>query len=228
MKRLMFVLALAAGLTAAPGARADYQLSLSSGVAKIANFAGDGTFSFTGPFQVGFPNSDVLNGSILGTFAISNILPDGLGESATVTTSTNAPVSLSPTKPFDGLGGEFMISDGSGNWLTADVSFVSFNSEGTSTVFNDSASVNLTNFQYNGTNADLTNLLTLSNLGDSLTGNFIFGGPTTIDQLASPGGSSTFQGTVTPVPAPASCMLFLTGSLLSGLGFLRRRIFRLA
>ena len=121
MKRLMFVLALAVGLAAAPSARADsYTMSLSSttygevsfsggrlrlqyGVVRVAVLLPDrcGGLQRSQPIRASQPLVGML-GEITGTFTIGTIYPDSIGgEFASVTTSSRRP--------------QFINSDGSGN-----------------------------------------------------------------------------------------------------------------
>lgn len=239
MKRLMWMLALTVGLTAASGARADYY---TMGIASIPDgqvvFDGKGDFYFgtvsyaTNPatytqggtsFAIGSISDPTtpsnysaigLTGYITGLFTIGSISPDALGgQSASVTTSSGA---------------QFVINDGNGHDLTANLNFSSIETDGKSTSLNETtASVNLTDFSYSGSNQNLIDL-TKHLDGGNLTVNFTFNPAMSLSSLDTTAASTTFSGTLIAAPAPPSCLLMLTGGLLSGLGYLRRRIFRLA
>ncbi len=236
MKRLMCMMALGVGLTAAPAVWADaYTMSITSGVYGEVSFNGASQFSFGttnnslysfqigaagfyDPANPGISTAVGMYGELTGTYTIGAIS----GNSASVTGS-----------------GQFIINDGNGHNLTANLSFSSItDTHHTDIGLNDAAVVNLTNFTYSGTDQNLIDL-TKHLDGGSLTVDFSFNAGYTLAQLkgtdTTKNGqqiqyplSTTFSGTMTAAPAPASCVLMLTGGLLSGLGFLRRRILRLA
>jgi len=154
-------------------------------------------YSFTITSSAGsLDNFDV--GQILGTFTIGPIALNGL----------SAPVTGS---------GELLINDGFGLDLTASLNFINISQTsigGSESVLNDNLEVNLSGFNYTGTDADL---LTLANSsGPALALDFTFAPPETLQQLSSGAFSTSYSGSIdysTAVPDSGAT------ALLIGLGF---------
>lgn len=242
MKRIGFLLAMALGASTWGSARAEL-ISFGLGVSDNAgiNFNGNnGQFTFTSGtdftitsvggtlLQSGAASKDEgMKVSILGTFQIGSISNPAPGYQTASVTTVGSP---NPA--------ELIITDKNGVQFTASLSLDSIDTVGATGGINSSLQVNLTNMSYSGTNQDLLSLLgigsaaldlsfSFSSASDNLTYLTTSGTTTSTD---SNGGTESLAGTIVadPAPAPASCILMLTGGFLSGLGFLRRRIFRLA
>jgi len=167
----------------------------------IIVFDGSGGFHFQDSsttsagygFQIGGTSMAGLLGQITGNYSIGAIVNNGGTESATVTGS-----------------GLFKIYDGA-QWFTADVQWVNISTTGTGSTLNSIATVNLMNFSYSGTNADL---LQLKGDGSGIvTVTFQFVPGRTLTALKQEGGSTSYSGTVVsvPVPEPGTVVLLLLG-----------------
>ena len=125
--------------------------------------------------------------------------------------------------------GSFRIFDGT-NLFTADVAWVDITTVLGLGGLNASATVNLTNISYAGSNAALTALVT--GTGPSALITFQFTPPQSLTQLTTDGATNftSFSGEVSlesgggdiPTPAPAGIILLATALPVLGL----RRIFR--
>ncbi len=173
-------------------------------------FDGSGGFHFVNStstsagygFQIGLGPASLtgLLGEITGNYSVGAILSSGGTETATVTGS-----------------GLFRIYDGA-QWFTADVQWVNISTTGTGSTLNSTATVNLLNFSYSGSNAGLLQLL-----GDGsgvVTITFQFNPARTLATLKAEGGSNSYSGAVASVPVPEPGTLVL---LLLGLGCLAIR-----
>jgi hypothetical protein len=185
-------------------------------------FGGSGTGSFSfipvvGPdFEIN--TSDLsgligLQGSITGTFDIGMISTGMPGQEM-------APVLGS---------GMLVIDDNDGNPLTnftADVTFEDVFTFGGVGAVQTSGTGNLSNFQYNGSLADLITLAGFPGGTQRVT--FQFGGNVSLTDLTTYVGSdgstitsTNYSSTVSTVPIPAAAWLF--GSAMFGMTFLGRR-----
>lgn len=190
-----------------------------TGTSKIS-FGGDSTFNFTPNaaghyFQVndtqnGADKSDTANsavglmGDLTGTFTIGPVSNVPGGETATVT----------------GLG-NLSIFDGStpANAFTATVDWKSIKTVDAFGGLNYLADVNLSNFSYGGTNADLLSLL---NSGAGIvTATFQFTTPTLLDTLVSTHTTTSYSGSIAATPEPGFYGLTALG--LASLTFVIRR-----
>lgn len=213
MKRWIMVLAVVAALGAGTQARADSMvLNFSSVVGAVIYFDGSGNFGFpnstvTGPwkgydFQIGSESGGDdsalgLYGNISGGFAIGTIHTVGLVEYATV----SGPGSLT-------------IDDGSGHLFSATLHWDSIESVGSGDSLNFTTLLNLTNFSYSGSDADLVELA--NSLSGVVTASFQFTASEDLYYLASNAASTSYSGSITTVPEPVSILLL--GTLLIGLG----------
>jgi len=144
-----------------------------------------------------------LLGRVDGTFAVGTIASSGGAETAPVTGAGNLSI-------FDG-----------GDTLTASLNRVNIATFGTGGIINFSGTANLTGISYGGSNADL---LALSNAGSGTqTATFQFTSPTSLTDLFGGSGTTTtsFSGSITPIPVPAALWLF--GSGLLGFTMVGRR-----
>jgi hypothetical protein len=190
------------------------------------SFDGSGNFTFTTASgngfnitgQTGLSNSVVgLDGSISGTYTIGSI------------TTTSTILGTLESAPVTGSG-TFSIFDGNGKTLTAAVDFVSIYTLGTSGALNSSGTINLSNFNYSGTNSDLTDLSSAKD--GSVTITFNFDPAVALTDLAGPNAhSNSYSGTLTAdtgpgpnvgAPEPSTALLSLIGLPIVGF-WMRRR-----
>jgi len=146
-----------------------------------------------------------LQGDLDGTFTIGTISTDGTTESA----------------PVSGLG-TFSIVDSLGFVLTADLSWVSISSNGSTAGTNLSGDVNLANFQYAGSNPDLVTVA--GHKGGVISSSFQFWSPTSLTDLTADNyqaNISQWSASVATAPEPGT--LFLAGLGLAGLGSMAAR-----
>lgn len=166
-----------------------------------------GCFSFSSgnSIQITSGTAGGFNGGITGAFGVGLINSSGPLESANV--SGTGVLSI-----FDGF-----------ETLSADLNWIDIATFGTAGSLNTTGSANLTNISYVGTNGDL---LALANAGDGInTASFQFTSPTSLTDLFTTRTSVTstsFSGSITPVPIPAAIWLFGSG-LLGMIGIARRR-----
>ena len=157
----------------------------------------------------GFPDPVLpLKGFIDGTFSFlaSDITTSGGVQNAPVTS----------------VGGLLRIDDGTGQFFTAVLDIVSISTFQTGTVLNGSAVVNLSNFSYAGTDA---NLLYLTNFpAGILTASLTFLPSQTLTTIANgtdPLSTLSYSGTLSAVPEPTFYGLLSAG--VAGLIFFARR-----
>lgn len=192
----------------------------------VIQFVGNGsgaTFTFQGPSSGSFgitaesnftSAGTLLNlmGDITGSFSYSTTGPDfvnvpGVLEQANVT--TNGPA-------------EFMIHDGSGFDFTASLLWDTITSIASGGGVSTSATVNLTNFAYQGSNEQLRELRDTT--GGNVTAHFNIGSPELdlIALAANNTNSGSFGGTlVAATPEPTQVGLLVIG-LLGIAGTIRR------
>jgi hypothetical protein len=175
------------------------------------NCGGSGTigcFSFTSPgpsIQITSGSALGAVGGISGTFGVGAIVTSGSTETASVSGA-----------------GVLSIFDGS-DTLTADLNWVDIASFATAGILNTIGTANLSNINYTGSNSDL---LALLNAGSGInTATFQFTTPTSLTTLfttRSTVTSTSFSGSISPVPVPAAVWLFGSG-LLGLVGVARRK-----
>lgn len=181
----------------------------SVGDAQIA-FNGSGGFQFQNSsttsagfgFQIGIGPASLsgLLGEITGNFSIGAIVSSGGTDTAPVTGS-----------------GLFRIYDGA-QWFSAELQWVNISTTGSGSTLNSTATVNLLNFAYTGSNAGLLGLM-----GDGsgiVTLTFQFIPPKTLADLKQQAVTNSYSGAVASVPVPEPGTLTL---LLLGLGCLAIR-----
>lgn len=155
----------------------------------------------------------ITSGSASGLFG--NI--DGVFGVGTITTVGNV-----QTAAVNGTG-TLSIIDGAYT-LTADLVWVDIFSFGVTGGTNVNGSANLTNISYGGSNADL---LALLNGGSGIqTMTYQFTSAASLTKLFTTDTSiksTSFSGSISPVPVPAAAWLFVSG-LLGLVGVVRRKV----
>jgi hypothetical protein len=157
-------------------------------------------------------NLEVTSGTASGFFGG---VSGNFGVGAITTTTT--PQGPLETASVTGTG-NLNIFDGSFT-LTADLNWVDITTFGTAGSLNTLGTANLNNILYSGSNIDL---LALASAGSGTqTATFQFSSPTSLTELFTNRSSTTstsFSGSISAVPIPASVWLFGTGLLgLAGL-----------
>lgn len=166
-----------------------------------------GCFSFSAgnSIQVTSGTASGFSGGITGLFGVGAITPSGSQETASVSGT-----------------GVLSIFDGS-QTLTADLNWIDIASFGTAGSLNTTGTANLSNIVYGGLNGDL---LALANAGDGInTASFQFTSPTSLTDIFTTSTSVTstsFSGSIAPVPLPAAVWLFGAG-FLGLIGMARRK-----
>lgn len=170
-----------------------------------------GCFYFTSGnnLEVTSGTASGLLGSVSGNFGVETI---------TTTTTPQGPLE---TAAVSGTG-NLNIFDGSFT-LTADLNWVDIATFGTAGSLNTLGTANLSNILYSGSNIDL---LALANAGSGTqTATFQFSSPTSLTDLFTNSlsiTSTSFSGSISAVPVPASIWLFGTG-VLGLAGFTRKK-----
>ncbi len=208
MKNIHLLAAVCAGMIAcyvapATAVTIDYSNTSSSSVNldPADNCGGSGT---VGCFSFSAGNSIQITSGTAAGFAggISGVF--GVGPITTASSLQTASVS--------GTGG-LSIFDGTFT-LTADLMWVDIATFGTAGSFNTTGMANLANIAYGGTNGDL---LALLNAGAGVnTATFQFSTPMSLTALFTTStkiNSTSFSGSISPVPLPAAAWLFGAGLL---------------
>ena len=174
------------------------------------NCGGSGTigcFSFStgNNIQITSGTAQGFSGEITGTFGVNPIAFGIFVQRAEVTGT-----------------GVLSIFDGS-ETLTAELNWVDMFSAGTAGNLNATGSANLSNILYGGVNGDL---LALAGAGGGInTASFQFTSPMTLSELFNASTtvtSTSFSGSIAPVPVPAAAWLFGSG-LLGLIGIARKK-----
>lgn len=152
----------------------------------------------------GVGDSFGLAGNITGTFTIG--VPSGSPESATVTSSAGATLSI-----FDGS-----------STFSGSIDWIALTRDGTSGDLNISGLVNLTGITYAGTVQDLIDLMGDANQA-SATISFSFNPAKSINDLRTAPAQTSYSGDLTSVPDGGTTVMLL-GAALSSLGLIRRKL----
>lgn len=169
------------------------------------NFPGNGTFGFTSTngyqFQIttvteGTGDAQGLDGYITpgGPFTIGPITTNGWVQSAKVSGTSM-----------------LHITDSSSIDLTAQIDWSNITTFNTAGVLNLDGAINLSDIEYTGSNSDLLTLLEEAGGTGSDTVTFQFNPAESLSQLASTGGETSYSGSISAVPEPASSVLILGG-----------------
>jgi len=226
MRTRTFALAAVLGLLATSSAQSAITFNIDSTQDSVIQFQGDGdtaTIEFVNLLTPGVDTFEItsvsggtgsalgLTGDISGTFSFdeADIVTIAPGIQTATLTSTGTVLSI-----FDGT-----------DTFTADIDGVDITSVGSTGSINTSAVINLSNVSYTGTNADLVtfaNLISTSGGVANLT--FQFTTNKSLTQLKNQALNETsFSGSLSAVPEPATVALALTGLPLLGLGYWSRR-----
>jgi hypothetical protein len=171
-----------------------------------------GCFDFTAGNNITINSGTAtgFSGGITGLFGVGLI------------TTTSTPFGPVETASVSGTGA-LNIFDGS-NLLTATLSWVDIATFGTASNLNTTGTANLSNITYAGANADLLALLNGGSGVNVLSFQFI--PPKTLTNLFTNSATTTstsFSGSIAPIPVPAAVWLFGSG-LLGMVGIARRKI----
>jgi hypothetical protein len=155
-------------------------------------------------------------GSALGLFGVVSNNPFSYGPVSTIIMGPYTLQTADVLGPF----GELNINDGLGNSLTGDVNWVDLETVNFAGGINASLTINVTDLAYAGSNVDLETLVAGGPGSMDLT--FQFSPGKMLSQLTSGSGpySTSFSGSLSVVPEPATAGCFLLG--LSALAFCRR------
>lgn len=178
------------------------------------SFNGHGNFTFS-PSSVGSDNFKIttpgaalnLLGDTTGTFTIGSITTSGGTSTATVTGT-----------------GQFIVYDGTGHTLTANLQWDNITQFGTGDTLDDTGTVDLTSISYSGSNSVLLGLARADKGIDSLT--FSFTPARTLAYLDTHAVTDSFSGSVNytlPVPDEGTAaLLVLMGCVGIAIGVLAK------
>ena len=179
-----------------------------STVHSFIHFPGNHTFTFTpntNDFQVGSGSAAGAFGEITGTFTIGTITNPSPGFFTAPVTGT----------------GTFVIHDGMGNNLTANLTWVDISQIGNHGLLNIAGGVNLSNIIYAGTNPDLVALRNTGVASNALSFTFNRAVPLSVLRNGPGPHDTSFSGTISAIPDGGTTVALL-GIALAGVGGVRR------
>ncbi|MBY0523238.1 MAG: hypothetical protein K2R98_07560 [Gemmataceae bacterium] len=235
MKKFVWMLAVTAALLTNASTRADYTLNFGPVTGGEVVFTGTGnTFMFHNQYSATpldiFKVTSASTGSSFPQPVLNLIGSITTGGANTVFTITNVDVPTQTGDVITPAGTKLTIHDGvhgSDFDFTADLDFTKIYTKDTTVGVESGGIVNLTNFDYQGTNVDLLELATYP--GGFLVASIQFVNPSkSLSDLTEDGAvnKSSYSATLSAVPVPPSFVLMLTGGVLAGgVRALRRRRF---
>jgi len=224
MRKFAILVAFGVLLVPASASAALLSLGLSGNIGSKISFDGSNdSFEFTNDF--GFADFIVTSVVDLNDPSYtSGLAPTGaIGLSGEIdgTFTIETANGTADRAPVSGIG-TFRIVDSFGVAFLADLSWTDISTNGAIAGTNTSATVNLSNFQYAGSNPDLVEIT--RHAGGVITSSFQFSAPVTLAELTADdytGSSSGWSASVVTAPEPGT--LFLAGLGLAGLGSMAAR-----
>lgn len=228
MKRILLLFSAVGMLSTAAWAGLDPTIDYSSISGALLTFEGGGSSNFRfvndvpGPGGRSFQIRETENFTAAENLALVDLLGEITGTFTLGSISSTSFLGMTiESAAVSDNGAKYMVYDGSGSAFSADLDFLNMTTIGTGGIINATGTVNLSNFQYSGTNVGLARLASYP--AGIVTSTFTFTPAQTLNSLVSGGGRTAFEGTLRAVPEPAHYAALLTGGLGFALWLSRRR-----